>query len=73
MNTYMILPSAKVVLIIFQRFVESCSIMSCYNELISIEKSELRVNQQLQAFNVALQNINESVEVTDSQLCTEVR
>lgn len=48
---------------------------SCYNELVSIEKGELRALQQLQAFNalyVALQNITDSVEITDHQLNTEV-
>lgn len=59
-----------------QRFVECTNVGSCFNELVSIEKGEVRPQQQLQTFTalyVALQNIAESVEITDQQLNTEVR
>lgn len=54
---------------------ECTNTSSCYNELVSIERGELRAHQQLQACSamyLALQNIAESVEVTDTKFRTEV-
>lgn len=55
--------------------IECTNIATCFNELVSIERGEIRPQQQLQAYSamaLALQNIDESVEITDCQFTTEV-
>lgn len=55
--------------------VECTNIATVFNELVSIERGEIRPQQQLQAYNtlsLALQNIDESVEITDNKFRTEV-
>lgn len=62
-------------LFFYQRVAECTNITTCYNELVSMERGELRAYQQLQACSVmhqAVQNITESVEIVDSNFRTEV-
>ncbi|XP_067933897.1 high affinity cAMP-specific and IBMX-insensitive 3',5'-cyclic phosphodiesterase 8A-like isoform X2 [Watersipora subatra] len=57
-----------------RRMVECTNIATVFNELVSIERGEIRPQQQLQAYNtlsLALQNIDESVEITDNKFRTE--
>lgn len=55
--------------------VECTNIATCFNELVSIERGEIRPQQQLQAYSamaLALQSTEESVEITDTAFRTEV-
>ncbi|KAF6041387.1 hypothetical protein EB796_000341 [Bugula neritina] len=59
-----------------RRLVENTNITSCYNELLSIDHSELeyRSHQQVQtsaAMYHALNHVSESIEITDSKFRTE--
>lgn len=57
-----------------KRFCENDNLGSCLNELISIEKGELRLLQQLRwcsAMYMALQNVSEGVEFIDQDFRTQ--
>uniref|UniRef100_A0A3B3THE6 Phosphodiesterase n=1 Tax=Paramormyrops kingsleyae TaxID=1676925 RepID=A0A3B3THE6_9TELE len=52
---------------VFQRFLESSSVSACYNELIQMERGEVRSRFKLRACNslfTALENCQEAVEIT---------
>lgn len=55
--------------------IECTNIATCFNELASVERGEIRPQQQLQVYSalvVALQNTDDSAEITDSAFKTEV-
>uniref|UniRef100_A0A8C9T6J9 Phosphodiesterase n=1 Tax=Scleropages formosus TaxID=113540 RepID=A0A8C9T6J9_SCLFO len=52
---------------VFQRFLENSSVSACYNELIQIERGEVRLQFKLRACNslfMALEHCQDAVEIT---------